>query len=404
MEPKLTLELEPIALEPMAAESARPEPSPAAGTAPPPPVAVPPTPRREDLGRFLTAAAREVEAGWIERPLWESILAQCKGDEAATRDAYIRTRATVLKLEHRDARGPATTTPAAAAPVPRESGRPASRKAAHAEVLPRRAAFRVDFRSPAVLAAAAAAALLVVGGGYWIFSEGSEAVAPAVTAAPAKAATAAAAHTAAPGGDKATVPPPDDGLVARIAKVRDVGNWNVVVLLCTEWTRREPANPAAWLQLSDGYLKLQQYSEALDAATHASQVAPTDAAVWRHLAGVHVALDRYDDALRDYRQAIALDTRDVASLNRIGDIATRLGQYADAHAAYDQALALYPDDVDASCGQAFATRQQGLARDAEAIEKAIAARDHSCTDWKARHANEPSQATSYRTVKPARGR
>jgi tetratricopeptide (TPR) repeat protein len=399
MEPKSTLELAPMALEPMAAATVRPEPAPAA----PPRQAPAASPRREDLGRFLAAAERELEAGWIERPLWESILAQCKGDEAATRDTYLRTRATVLKLEQRDAKAPAADGPPTRAPAHVAPAQPAARKAAHPEVLPRRAAFRVDFRSPAVLGAVAAVALLLVGGLYYVFAGGNEDVAPAVSTAPAKAAVAARA----PKGVDAKAPAPapvDDGLVARIAKVRDVGNWNVVVLLCTEWTRREPANPNAWLQLSDGYMKLQQYSEALEAATHASQVAPTDAGVWRHLAGVNVALDRPDDALRAYRQAVALDGHDVTSLDRVGDIATRLGQYADAHAAYDQALALYPDDVDAACGKAFATRQQGLAREADAIEKAIAAREHSCADWKSHHADDPAPGTTYRTVKAGRAR
>jgi tetratricopeptide (TPR) repeat protein len=398
MEPKSTLQLEPLALEPMAAATVRPDPVPAAPREPAP---VTPVARREDLGRHLTAATREVEAGWIERPLWESILAQCKGDEAATRDAYIRMRATALKLEQRDAK-PAAPAPAArSAPRP-EPVRPAAQKAANAEVLPRRAAFRVDFRSPAVLGAVAAVVLLLVGGLYFVFAGDAE---EAVTPAPAKAAAAhKAAATAAADAPKPAPTPLDDGLVARIAKVRDVDNWNVVVLLCAEWTRREPANPQAWLQLSDGYMKLQQYSEALEAATHASQVAPTDAGVWRHLASVHVALDRPDDALRDYRQAVALDGRDVATLDRVGDLATRLGQYADAHAAYDQALALDPDNVDAACGQAFATRQQGLAKDADAMDKAIAARDRSCTDWKALHASEPTQGTRYRSVKAATSR
>src|SRR6185312_16303765 len=133
--------------------------SPAAAPAAMPAAPAAPASKREDLGRFLTAAAREVEAGWLERPLWESILAQCKGDEAATRDAYIRMRATALKLEQREAKGPPATAPAAAATAPREAARPAARKAAQAEVLPRRAAFKVDFRSPAVLAATAAVVL-----------------------------------------------------------------------------------------------------------------------------------------------------------------------------------------------------------------------------------------------------
>jgi tetratricopeptide (TPR) repeat protein len=375
MEPKLTLELEPLAFESPPAD-ARAEPSrvsvpadppvePAVAATPLEPVA--PMPRREDLGRFLDAATRELEA--------------------------------------RNAKGPSAASPAASPPASRPaSARPVPAKAANAEVLPRRAAFKVDFRSPGVLAAAAAVALLLIGGGYWVLGDDADSAAPTVASAPkASKSSSATAHPAAARAEARDAPPVDDGLHARIAKVRDVGNWNVFVLLCTEWTRREPANPVAWLQLSDGYMKLQQYSEALEAATHASQLAPTDAGAWRHLGSVHVALDRYDDALRDYRQAVALDGHDVATLNRVGDIATRLGQYADAHAAYGQALALYPDDVDAACGQAFATRQQGLAKDADAIEKGLAAREHSCTDWKSRHPSEPSQATSYRTVKPARG-
>ena len=73
----------------------------------------------------------------------------------------------------------------------------------------------------------------------------------------------------------------DDGLLARIDKLREVGNWNVLVLLATEWTRREPGNPRAWMQLSEGYVELRQLPEALDAPEVAARemVAETPDAV-----------------------------------------------------------------------------------------------------------------------------
>ena len=65
---------------------------------------------REDQSRFLAAAIREHEAGWIDRPLWEWVLAQSAGDEAKAKDAYIRARATVLQLDKRDQQPQAVAT------------------------------------------------------------------------------------------------------------------------------------------------------------------------------------------------------------------------------------------------------------------------------------------------------
>ncbi|HEY7904466.1 MAG TPA: tetratricopeptide repeat protein [Casimicrobiaceae bacterium] len=397
---RLSLELEPIA------DSA--SHGDARAAAPPTAVAPPPAPalRREDAAKFLAAAAREVEAGWIERPLWESLLAQCKGDEAATKDAYVRTRATELQLEKRN--GPDTRSPASPRAAMTKALESAPGLSAAAIPGPK-GRIALDFRSPRIIAIAACAVTLI-GIGLWLAMRtvdqdaGASTAMPASAARVAHAAVAARAQGAKPAEDPVGQPTAvDDGLVARIDKLRDVGNWNVLVLLATEWTRREPDNPRAWVQLSDGYLELRQLPEALDAATRATQAAPTDADAWRHLARVHLALDRVEDAARDFEHIVALDGRDVQSLGRVGELNARLGRFAEAKAAFDKVLALYPDDVNAGCGLAFVARQQGQGHDAEAIEKDLRARGRTCADWALVPDNSPPQAAAYRRAVPRKG-
>jgi tetratricopeptide (TPR) repeat protein len=393
----LSLQLEPIEDSPSHGDARA-----AAAVAPPPAPAL----QREDAAKFLAAATREVDAGWIERPLWESLLAQCKGDEAATKDAYVRTRATELQLEKRN--GPDTRSPSPPRAAMAQAQEPARRPASTA--LPRpKGRLSLDFRSPRIIAIAACAVTLI-GLGLWLAlrtvdqDAGASAAMPESAARVAQAAVAARAQGAKPAAEPLAQPAVvDDGLIARIDKLRDVGNWNVLVLLATEWTRREPGNPRAWVQLSNGYLELRQLPEALDAATRATQAAPTDTDAWRHLARVHLALDRVEDAARDFDQLVTLDSRDVQSLGRVGELNARLGRFAEAKAAFDKVLALYPDDVNAACGLTFVARQQGQARDAEAIDKDLRARGRTCADWALVPDSAPAQAAAYRRAVPRKG-
>lgn len=396
----LSLELEPIA------DSA--SHGDARAAVPPATVARPaaPTLRREDAAKFLAAAAREVEAGWIERPLWESLLVQCKGDEAATKDAYVRTRATELQLEKRN--GPDTRSPASPSAAMARAQEPAPGPSAAAIASPK-GRLSLDLRSPRIIAIAACAVTLI-GLGLWLALRTVDQDASASTVIPESAARVAHAAVAAraQGTKPAAEPVPqptayDDGLIARIDKLKDVGNWNVLVLLATEWTRREPGNPRAWVQLSDGYLELRQLPEALDAATRATQAAPADADAWRHLARVHLALDRVEDAARDFDRIVALDGRDVQSLGRVGELNARLGRFAEAKAAFDKVLALYPDDVNAACGLAFVARQQGQARDADVIDKDLRARGRTCAEGTLVPDSAPPQAAAYRRAVPRKG-
>jgi cytochrome c-type biogenesis protein CcmH/NrfG len=173
----------------------------------------------------------------------------------------------------------------------------------------------------------------------------------------------------------------DEGLGVRIAKLRDAGNWNVMVLLASEWTRREPANVQAWIQLSVGYARLRQFGDALEAATKATQLAPADPLAWRNLAQVRMESDQRAEALQAFEQAVALDGRDVQSLVRVGMLNAQLAQFPQAKAAFDKVLTANPDDVDAWCGSAFVARQQGQVKDADSIEKKLQALGRTCQDW-----------------------
>jgi Flp pilus assembly protein TadD len=370
---------------------------------------------RESEAIFLATATQEHESGWIDRPLWESVLAQSKGDESLAKGAYIRTRATILQLEKR---GHASGAPAMRAGAARQSDpEPAAPRGdtVHRAAPEPEPAARRSPRSkltPRTLALAASALVAVLAIGIWLMTRGGGAdgvsqtgvpVATAHRAQPVAAArTPAAPATAATAVDanSATI---DEALPARIAKLRNVGNWNVMVLLASEWTRREPANAQAWIQLSFGYAQLHQFGDAIEAATKATQLAQADPAAWRNLGAVQLEADRRTDALPAFEQAATLDANDVQTLLRVGMLKAQLARLPEAKAAFDKVLAGNPDNVDAQCGLAFVARQQGLSKDADAITRNLQALGRQCQEWSAQGSADTavSHPAAYRRVPTA---
>jgi len=383
-----------------------------AATSRPPEVAV----SRETEAMFLATATKEHESGWIDRPLWESVLAQSKGDESLAKSAYIRTRATILQLEKR---GQATGAAAMRAGAARQSNPdpaaphagPPQRAGADAGAARRRSP--PSKLTPRTLALAVAALLVVLVVGVWLMMRGdgadgvSQPGVPAVTGRPTR--PSAATRTAPP--TPATVAPAvdansasiEEALPARIAKLRNVGNWNVMVLLASEWTRREPGNAQAWIQLSFGYAQLHQFGDAIEAATKATQLAQTDPAAWRNLGAVQLEADRRAEALPAFEQAATLDANDVQTLLRVGMLKAQLARLPEAKAAFDKVLAGNPDNVDAQCGLAFVARQQGLPKDADAITRNLQALGRQCQEWSAQGSVDTavSHPAAYRRVPTA---
>ena len=313
---------------------------------------------------FLEEAAREYQNGKIDAALWARATAKAGDDESLAVAAYLRTRASALELERRNARaaakaeggppgiktrreGPPTTTrsgaegPATGTRGPRTQG-PSTRtrdgrSGSHAAGGAPRTG-RPGVPRNVMYLGAAAAGLSFVAVMLWVLA------APHQTETAKQAVQAAVKRDVQP--RPAAMPVPDapapnagidPSLADKVAQMRRAGNWNVLVLNAAEWTRKEPSNGAAWRELSVGYTNLRQFDDALEAAQRAVSLAPSDGAAWSGLGRVHVALERWPDA----------------------------------SAAFDKALAVRADDQDALCGAAVIARREGRAKDAEALVQRI---------------------------------
>ena len=133
-------------------------------------------------------------------------------------------------------------------------------------------------------------------------------------------------------------------LEATVQQLKDTGNWNVLVLYASKWTRDEPNNATAWNELSTGYANLRQFNDALIAATKAVELSPGDASFWRN----------------------------------VGHLNMKLDNLPEAGSAFDKALAISSDDTDALCGAASVAKRLGRTKDADAIAKRIKSAEGSC--------------------------
>ena len=242
----------------------------------------------------------------------------------------------------------------------------------------------VPKRKPyAVVGAAIASVVAVAAVVVWQMSGDTPDASPASGAAPATAArtpvVAASKGPAAMTAQAAIPSEPAEDYAAKVEQLKAAGNWNVVVLYASEWTRKRPTEAAAWSTLSQGYMHMRQHDEALDTANRATQVAPSDARAWQQVARINLALQRPVPALQAFEKASTLDERDLASLVQAGLLNVQLGQLAAARTAFDKALAVDPEAIDAVCGDALVAQRQGRMKDADA--RRLKGPDGKCRDW-----------------------
>jgi Flp pilus assembly protein TadD len=343
---------------------------------------------------FLAKAVTEHGAGYVDASLWARAVAQAGGDEALTLRTYLNSRATALHVEKRQERAtrralvverlshaPETGFGPEPSEAPKnrdettsmDSGRRTRRSGAKRN------------RWYVIVATATIAGVAIVSGsiGLWSASDPARqhsAAKPALAVGgsgrPAPSGQpAVAARTGTPAGEDIS----SEELVGRVQALEKSGNWNLLVIYAAEWTRKEPGNPAAWKQLSQGYLKLRQFREALDTATKAAELAPEDFLMWQNLGQVNTALQRLPEALVAFQRAAALNDRDVVSLVQEGILNTQLGRIPDAKIAFAKALAVSPEDVQALCGAASLAQKEGRVKDAEAMTSVAG----GCADSKA---------------------
>jgi len=336
-----------------------------------------------ETDRYLREATHQYAEGHLDQPLWDRAFTQAKGDKEAAVDTYLHARAIALRLLDRE----------------RMTGKRAEAARAIRSELVEDEGLEDGFDADAALrssrlfyryryALIAGAILVTLAAGAWLFNSflnakradavGVKATAPAgdSTSARAPAAVAASKDTGNASTQKPTGASPE--LMKKIQDLRDAGSSNVLVLYLVEWTRKEPANPAAWDQLRAGYVTLKQYDDALGAARKAQELAPDDARMWRNLGMAYTDAGDPVAALRAYEQAVARDERDADSFRQIGILNAQLSQIQDAGHAFDRALAIRPGDPTVLCMRSAVVALSSAPKDTYATAKQVKAIDSKC--------------------------
>jgi tetratricopeptide (TPR) repeat protein len=302
---------------------------------------------------FLAAAAKEYQEGHVDTVIWARALAQSGADESLAIAAYLRARATALRLQRRDRRAERRASRARSMQGTRN--RKVDAEAYSENTSATAAGVRLGGAQPKLkYAAMAAAALVSVVAVVWLMAppQASEpAGQPSVSVAapsadrssPARLVESAQPVAGSPSGGTIH----DDAhpsLEVMVQQLKDAGNWNVLVLYASEWTRKQPDNAAAWSELSIGFANLRQFNDALGAAKKAVELSPRDALLWRNLGHLNLNLERLPEA---------------------GN-------------AFDRVLALSAEDADALCGAALVAHKLGRTKDADAIARRAKAADGGC--------------------------
>jgi len=296
---------------------------------------------------FLASAMKEYQAGQIDPALWARATAQSGNEESLAIADYLSARATALQLEKRDRR---LARRANRAKLRQDSENHKVEPKPQPEIPP---VVAVDSRrwKPKYVTAAAALASVVAAVGLIALPQKSQSVGPpSMSAATSSAKSSAralpvakpvAASASVGNSERDSVPT----LEATVQQLKDAGNWNVLVLYASKWTRDEPENAVAWKELSIGYANLHQFNDAVVAATKAAELSPTEALLWRNVGHLNVTLERLPEA----------------------------------ESAFGRALAIRSDDVDALCGSALVANKSGRMKDADAITQRVKSTGGSCS-------------------------
>jgi tetratricopeptide (TPR) repeat protein len=319
---------------------------------------------------FLSKAAAEYEKGHVDQALWRKAQDQCGEDVSLVVAAYLRGRAKALRQQHEQAQ-PAASIHARGASSTRSATEPEVEPERHEKIVstkfrgdrPRSSKLKAWHLIVAVVAIAATVAVV-----YVMVSPPENA--PARQPAPSNAAPSPSGQPVAKSTAGGTNPAVSDvPLSVTVQQLKNAGNWHLMVLNATEWTRREPGNATAWNELGIGYAKLGQFGDALDAAKKAVQLSPGDALFWRNLGRLNLELDRLPEA----------------------------------ESAFAKALAISPDDADARCGAALVAQRQARPKDANTQVMRVKVGDASCPDMSAGTAS-PTPApgsTERKSLSPA---
>jgi tetratricopeptide (TPR) repeat protein len=328
---------------------------------------------------FLLRAIREHAAGSIDPALWAHAMAQARDDRTLATRLYLNSRATALRVEKRKDEAAKRAGVVEALSKEPDHHVDEVRNAARAPAVQRAqpGAYAGTNRKRLVVIGATVAAV-VVGAGILLALRPGSAPPQAASVAKAKAPTTATISKKMAASESQGVSPED--LSGKVRAQKEAGNWNLLVIYASEWTRKQPTNLEAWKELSLGYVKLHQWNDALDATKKAVELAPDDLLLWQTLGQINVALRRPVDALEAFQQATTLNGRDVGSWVQQGMLNMQIRRLPDAKVAFEQALAVSPGDTEALCGAASLAQKEDREKDALALTQRVAAAGARCPE------------------------
>jgi tetratricopeptide (TPR) repeat protein len=316
-----------------------------------------------DADEFLKAATREFDVGALDQTLWAKAIELAGNDAVVAKPAYLRARATALRVAKRKRH----------AEIEAKQLRDVAREKDEWPVAARRS--RLPSRR-LLLIGGGAAGLVVLIVGFLLLRPAAEPPAPVVAPKPAQSVKPVPAAKA-PAVPERSV---REDFATKVAELKAAGNWNVLVLYAVEWTRKVPDSAEAWSELSGGYMKLRQWSEALEAATRVVMLTPKSFQAWQNLGEINVELHQPAAALVAYEQAAALNARDVTSLVQIGTLNAQLGHLTEAKTAFSQALDVSPLDIDALCGASSVAQKEGRTKDVDGYARQLKMADIRCRE------------------------
>ena len=346
---------------------------------------VAPGPPSQTSDRFLTTATVEFEKGRLDQFLWDRAMAKAKDDRVAAIALYLSAHATALRLREREQRARGSIARTDSGDKKRQSAANSGSPSVKEPAIPKRGFAK--FKLSHIAAMGAACTVIVVGASMFYLNSGDASIpAQGVTSATVPAAPSSpelhvvSAKTTAKAAEREAETKTLDALVNRIESLRSAGNWNVHVLLASEWTRKEPVNAAAWNELGIGYEKLRQYDDAYAAASKAVALAPENALYWRNLGLLDLELNLPEEARRVFGQAVASNNQDLQSMVQIGLLDVRAGRLAEAKVALEKAQAANADDAHTLCLKSLIARRQAPSMASASTAKPGVPLDSSCRD------------------------